>query len=99
MEIEFIKLQKPEFVYMGGKLHPRGEATLHAGCDPAPGRFQAFECALVNFTLQANEERGHHGSNIHAAVGVAGASTVHPVDVSGFGSLPGIGLAAFCAGP
>jgi hypothetical protein len=51
MEIEFIKLQKPEFVYMGGKLHPRGEATLHAGCDPAPGRFQAFECALVNFTL------------------------------------------------
>ena len=51
IEIEFMKLQNRSLLTGAGKVHPKGEATLHAGCDPAPARFQAFEWALGNFTL------------------------------------------------
>jgi branched-chain amino acid aminotransferase len=38
-----MKLQKPEFVYMGGKLHPWDEATLHVGCEAAIRGLNVFE--------------------------------------------------------
>jgi branched-chain amino acid aminotransferase len=38
-----MKLQKPEFAYMGGKLRPWDEATLHVGCEAAIRGLNVFE--------------------------------------------------------
>jgi len=38
-----IKLQKPEFAYMGGQLRPWDEATLHVGCEAAIRGANVFE--------------------------------------------------------
>jgi branched-chain amino acid aminotransferase len=37
------QLQKPEFVYMGGKLRPWEEATLHVGCEAVTRGLNVFE--------------------------------------------------------
>ena len=38
-----IKLQKPEYAYMGGKVVPWDEATLHVGCEAATKGLNVFE--------------------------------------------------------
>ena len=38
-----MKLQKPEFVHMNGKLRPWDEATLHVGCEAAIRGLNVFE--------------------------------------------------------
>ena len=38
-----MKLQKPEFVYMGGALRPWAEATLHVGCEAVTRGLSVFE--------------------------------------------------------
>ena len=38
-----VKLQKPEFVYMNGKLTPWDEATLHIGCEAVTRSLNVFE--------------------------------------------------------
>jgi branched-chain amino acid aminotransferase len=38
-----MKLQKPEFVHMNGKLRPWDEATLHVGCEAATRGLNVFE--------------------------------------------------------
>ena len=38
-----MKLQKPEFVYMNGRLRPWDEATLHVGCEAAIRGLNVFE--------------------------------------------------------
>jgi branched-chain amino acid aminotransferase len=37
------QLQRPEFVYMGGKLRPWDEATLHIGCEAVTRGLNVFE--------------------------------------------------------
>ncbi|EKD36569.1 MAG: branched-chain amino acid aminotransferase, partial [uncultured bacterium] len=38
-----MKLQKPDFVHMNGKLRPWDEATLHVGCEAAIRGLNVFE--------------------------------------------------------
>jgi branched-chain amino acid aminotransferase len=38
-----IKLQKPKYVYMGGRLRPWEEATLHVGCEAVTRSVNVFE--------------------------------------------------------
>jgi branched-chain amino acid aminotransferase len=38
-----VKLQKPEFVYMGGALRPWSEAMLHVGCEALTRGLNVFE--------------------------------------------------------
>ena len=38
-----VQLQKPKFVYMGGKLRPWDEAVLHVGCEAVTRGLNVFE--------------------------------------------------------
>src|SRR5215470_8975664 len=42
-KVAMIKLQKPKFVYMGGKLRLWDEATLHIGCEAVTRGLNVFE--------------------------------------------------------
>jgi branched-chain amino acid aminotransferase len=50
------QLQKPKFVYMGGKLRPWDEATLHVGCEAVTRGLNVFEG--IKGYWQANGEFG-----------------------------------------